>query len=168
MELLDANIILSLPLVGTSIQAYVDDQALTASNTHAWQNSLMISRMYTNALNISRTHGFKFAPKKSKAIHFSRKRSKELTPVYLDGQECKIYDDVTYLGVKLDRRLLFEKHLTHIKEKLHLKMGPFACHGSSTRGTDLHSRRRRIFEAVIVPAILFGCAHPPNITGLKG
>ena len=58
-----------------------------------------------------RTCGLKFNPDKSVAIVFTRRRKTPPKKLKIDGKEIEYKQEVTYLGIKLDSKLHWTKHI---------------------------------------------------------
>ena len=64
-----------------------------------------------------KTCGLHFNPEKSVAVLFTRRRKVPPRPLYIDGKEIKYQQEVKYLGVTLDSKLYWNKHIDEKVEK---------------------------------------------------
>ena len=72
-----------------------------------------------------RIWGMKLNPNKTQAIFFSRSRTVNPPhpPLVVDGQILKLNDSMKILGITLDSKLTFEKHITNITSTLSRLIG---------------------------------------------
>ena len=102
---------------GVTGQVYADDScALIGGNDIDW----MFQRMNQVLMQLEawgQTCGLKFNPLKTEAILFSRdnpKRRKFVVPKLKMGGKCiELTESVKYLGVTLDRRLVWDEHVSN-------------------------------------------------------
>lgn len=93
---------------------------------------------------------------KSQAMRISGKQGAPTTEVALDGVVIKWHKFVKYLGVWLDERLLFKKHLTEAVAKANRRTA--ALRGLCRRRGGLSTKAGlTVYKAYIMPVLLFAC-----------
>lgn len=97
-------------------------------------------------------------PDKTQAIFFTNKRARNKLPsrdMVTNGHPTPWVDEVKYLGVVLDKKLKFDKHVNHVINKL----------GKSTRALYALINRRsklqlqnklRVFKCILRPMFTYG------------
>jgi len=103
----------------TQILQYADDIVLFASSPSI---TTARSSLVTSLASISsflRQRGLTLSPLKSKSILFSNRRKfpVPLEPIKIDGLEIPLVDNVKFLGVVLDKRLIGATHLRALVSK---------------------------------------------------
>lgn len=105
---------------GVTVATYADDTALLCSDASAAQ----ASRVLQTGLNkIEEWLGkWRIAANVSKSVHVTfTLRRENCSPVTLNGAQLSHRDTVKYLGMYLDRRLTWQKHIKTKREEINLK-----------------------------------------------
>src|SRR6201996_5113534 len=104
-----------------------------------------------------------FAPQKSELMHFSRARTAHPYPVQLGAAKVAPVESARFLGVWLDRKLRWRRHLRQIHQKLKTQQFALTKIAGSTWGCSL-LRAREIYTKVIRSAIAYGVSafHIPS------
>ena len=94
------------------IQAYADDVCLLASGKNLRILCTKIQRALNKLDEWCNRNGLNANPSKTTLVMFTRKRKiSGLIPITLKGVVLQIFDEVKYLGVILDKKLSWKKHL---------------------------------------------------------
>ena len=138
---------------------WIDDVYFFTRSTSAEQNCRNLEPAHQRAETWARKHGSRFSPVKYQLIHFTRSRMKfDVTQtVRIGDTEVKPNKSATYLGIILDPALRWEDQIRHIQKKATPLLKPLATLAGSTWGADL-IQLRQIYQAVVLPAILYGCS----------
>jgi hypothetical protein len=138
---------------------WIDDVYFFTRGTSTEQNCRNLERAHRSAEQWARTHGSKFAPIKYQLIHFTRSKTKFNTAQGLKiiGVEVLPATTAKYLGILLDAELKWDVQIQHVQEKATPRLLPLATLAGSTWGAGL-TQLRRIYQAITIPAILYGCS----------
>lgn len=149
--ILDELLELDLPS-GCRLQAFADDVLLVASA----RDLTTLQNNTEHALNaiVSWGRGVKltFSPNKTQAIAFSGKAKR--ARIHIDSHPLHMQDSIKLLGVILDEKLLFQKHLTHIITKATLIFQKLILYCRPTWGAHPENIRT-IYNQVIQPIITY-------------
>lgn len=144
-ELLSAQ----LP-VGCHTQAYADDVLLITQATHL--NALQ--EITNKALQIISDWGksvkLSFRPSKTQLVAFSKKA--EAARITMDGSDLPFVRDFKYLGVVIDHKLLFNKHVEHIINKatrIFTKLCLFCRPTWGTHPENVQTIYRQVIEPIV-------------------
>ncbi|CAH2097930.1 unnamed protein product [Euphydryas editha] len=137
---------------------YADDTALFTSSDRP---DLISSRLQsvTDALgDWFRTWRIEINPDKSTAVFFTkvlnyRGRPDEIT---LYGTPIKWSDQVTYLGVTLDRRLTFRKHIIRVRNKAAFVLSRLHYMINSKSKMSLRNKTT-LYKTCVRPVLTYGC-----------
>lgn len=102
----------------TKIALFCDDTAIIAESWQQNQNNKYIQE-HTNELEkYFHKWKIKINPDKTTITHFSKKgKQKVNTHVTLNKKIINVTDSVKYLGMQLDKKLNYNKHINEIKQK---------------------------------------------------
>ena len=90
----------------------MDDTNLLAWGPTAAGNCRQLEAAYEKCLEWARRHGAVFAPDKYKLTHFTRRRNADVQAgIRIPGFEGRPVDSLQALGVWVDRKLRWTKHL---------------------------------------------------------
>ena len=145
--------------VVNKLGAYADDATL-----YSRINSPTLRASVTDSLNADlanivawcRIWGMKLNPRKTQAIIFSRSRTVEppFPPLLLDGAQLQVNSEMKILGVILDSKLTFEKHIRSVCSSLSTRIGILR---KSLRKFDSLDIVRNCFYAFLLPVFEY-CA----------
>ena len=65
----------------------------------------------------AKDHGLKFNAKKTKVMLFTRKNVKRRPKLYINGEEIEYVNEYKYLGVTIDSKLSWNKHIQNIANR---------------------------------------------------
>ena len=98
--------------------AFVDDFTAWVTGPTAQSNREGINAIIQDALDWERRSGATFEAEKTAVIHFTRKAYKSATePFVIKGQSVSPKDHVKILGVLMDARLKYHKHIARAAAK---------------------------------------------------
>lgn len=98
--------------------AFVDDFTAWVTGPTAQSNRKGINTIIRDALDWERRSGATFEAEKTAVIHFTRKAYKSATePFVIKGQSVSPKDHVKILGVLMDARLKYHKHIARAAAK---------------------------------------------------
>lgn len=105
----------------TTIATYADDTAILSSH----ENEQIASRYLQNHINEveSWLQNWKIKVNESKSVHVTFTLRRQICPpVTINNKTIPQADDVKYLGIYLDRRLTWQKHIFTKRKQLGLKL----------------------------------------------
>jgi ribonuclease HI len=156
------------------ICGYADDAVLMARGSCIGQLKVYLQNAVNKALRWGTEAGLTFSPSKTTTMLFTRSRSITLPPsIQLDGEDIPYVTEVSYLGLTLDPKLSWDKHIErkikaakHKINKVRSAMGKIW--GASPK------MMRWIYTGIIRPAISYGslvwakaCMKEKNIAKLR-
>ena len=95
-----------------------------------------------------------FNPIKSTSVLISNKRNYYLPQIYLNSTQIKIEDNIKYLGLTIDKKLNFNKHINNIYNKCVSKIIKLPFFARNVWGLKSDSIKS-IYTAVIEPLVLY-------------
>ena len=114
-------------VVSNNLIAYADDATLLASVDRQTNGADVVASLNSDLEKILRwceTWGMKLNPKKTQSIVFSRSRTRGILPSLRIGDEVLLErDSIEILGIILDNKLTFEKHIRSMCSALSRKVG---------------------------------------------
>ena len=139
----------------TKIIAFADDLAILTYGK-------MLSEMEVYALtptdakieNWARENKMQFNESKSKAMLITRKRRHD-DNIYLNNRRLEQVTDMKYLGIHLDSRLTFQKHIEHIVEKSRTLIHMLSKTAKLHWGLG-HKSLKTVYEGALVPLMTYG------------
>lgn len=147
----------SLPGCESSI--FADDTAILCSDSLSNDILVNLQRSVETTIHYFRKWKILVNPSKTQSIFFTRKRRPCFLPqhkISVDGVEVEWETKVRYLGVILDRKLLFNDHVSYIVNKINTTtriLYPFI-----NRKSELNIENKLLILKVIFHAILFYAA----------
>jgi hypothetical protein len=154
------NIFTSDPpsLENTEIAIFADDTALYTSHS----NAQVIIQNLQEAINVLQNYylewKIKINPTKSQCIYFSKRRSVRYLPttdLNICGSSIPWSDEVKYLGVLLDKKLLFRNHIQYSIEKTQKMFKIF--YSILNRRSKMNVKNKIILYKVALRPILMYC-----------
>lgn len=105
----------------TDIATFADDTAILASDNSSFEASNKLQEHINKIQDWCNKWKIKINDDKSKHITFALRR--DVCPqIQLNGQMIPQYEEVKYLGMHLDRRLTWAKHIWNLRKRLGLKL----------------------------------------------
>ena len=146
------------PQLNATSGGYIDDVSILTHSTTTEENCRKLQVLYSGCKDWARKHASKFAPKKYKLLHLTRrpKRFNTRCPLELPGGvSVKPSESSRYLGVHLDTKLAWKKQLTEIRTKASRSVTALARISGSTLGVQLRELRQ-LYLGVVVPQLTYG------------
>ncbi|CAH2084339.1 unnamed protein product [Euphydryas editha] len=162
--ILDELLELDLP-AGCRVQAFADDVLLIASA----KDLASLQSITNQALHavVSWGQGVKltFSPNKTQAIAFSNKARH--AHIHINSHSLHFQDDIKLLGVILDNKLLFNKHVTYVINKATAIFHKLTLYCRPTWGAHPENIRT-IYLQVIQPIITYAAGIWGHVARKKG
>jgi ribonuclease HI len=143
---------------GVTSNGWVDDACLMVKGDSERETIQKLRSACRKADQWARKHASVFDPKKYGLIHFvnTQEADPQYTPLCLQGHTVAATRTAErYLGYWLDPALDFDYHREKAIEKADVSLQALRSLASSTWGASL-SAMRRIYQAVVIPQMLFG------------
>lgn len=145
---------------GVTLVAYADDLAVMVVAKHPLQVEEKANATMNKISQWMCNHSLKLAPEKSEAVLLIGRKKCGPIRILLDGETIELKNNVRYLGVELDRKLSFTKHVELIRTKANARttalMRIMPRHGGPGwwKRKILHS----IFESTVLYAAPVWCS----------
>jgi hypothetical protein len=151
---------------GVLVVGFADDTNLLSYSSDIAANCRRLESAWKQCEEWARTRGMKFAPEKSELLHFTRAQKAPTQRVRLGNASVKPVESARFLGVWLDRKLRWTRHLKQLKTKLATQQFALTKLAASTWGVSL-SRARELYTKVIRSALAYGASawHTPSKEG---
>lgn len=140
-----------------SAVGFVDDINILTYGSSTERNCRVLSETHKKCLRWAETHGAKFAPEKYEVIHLTKAKKKfnlNIAPI-IEGIQIDTKNHVRILGVQIDTKLRWGKHIAVVKEKAASLLLATGRIGASTWGASL-AKSTLIYSTMVKPAILYG------------
>ncbi|KAF4978155.1 hypothetical protein FZEAL_5400 [Fusarium zealandicum] len=143
--------------------AYVDDTYLLAVSDGYEANCKRLEEVHTQILEWARGVGVTFSPHKYNVMHFKNPRLKEpdckllpKIPGLSNSEKCPQLN-LKILGVWVDHKLQWNRHIQHIEEKVNKQLRYLRRISGTIWGLSLKAARQ-IYLTKIRPTISYACA----------
>lgn len=148
---------------GLLVVGFADDTNLMVFGKEATSNCRRLEAAWSVCERWARTRGMEFAPQKSELMHFSRAHRADLQPVRLGPATVAPVESARFLGIWLDRKLRWRRHLRQVHQKLKTQQFALTKLAASTWGCSL-ARAREVYTKVIRSLIAYGAPafHTPS------
>ena len=143
---------------GVTCNGWVDDACFMAQGDSERETIKKLKSACRKADQWARTHASVFDPKKYALVHFvnTQEADPQYTPLSLQGHTVAATRTAErYLGYWLDPELEFHHHREKAVGKADVSLQALRSLAGSTWGASL-SAMRRIYQAVVIPQMLFG------------
>jgi hypothetical protein len=152
---------------GISVVGFADDTNIVAFARTACENCQTLEKAWGVCEQWARSRGMQFEPSKSELIHFTRARTPPSDEVRLGSIGKEPQTSVRFLGVWLDRKLLWKAHLKEVQRKLESQRLALTRLAASTWGFSL-MKAREVYTKVIRSAMAYGASAFHKATELGG
>jgi hypothetical protein len=148
------------------VVGFADDSNLLAFGNSDADTCPQLEDAWRTCTQWAATRGMSFAPQKSELIHFTRARAPLRRGVCLGESVVEPVESARFLGVWLDRKLRWGKHLEKLKQKMATQTFALTRIGASAWGCRLRSARE-VYTKVIRSALAYGASafHTPTPLG---
>ena len=96
---------------------YVDDFAIFTSAVNLAHSNRSIQTSINRLQEWIKTKGMKFSSEKTVAIKFEKRRKGDEPALTMNNERIKICESTHYLGLVVDKRLNWRKHVEHLRAK---------------------------------------------------
>lgn len=156
---------------GTRLTKFADDTAISAIGSCQKQANVHLQKALNAAGKFCKDWRTKINTSKSQHCTYSLLNSKKYSPVFLDGNSIPPVESANYLGMHLDTKLTFGKHVLNKRNqvnKKYLRMYWMLRHGS---GVSLRNKLT-LYNAILKPiwmygSQLWGSAAPTHIKSIQ-
>ncbi|XP_063244507.1 uncharacterized protein LOC134543993 [Bacillus rossius redtenbacheri] len=145
---------------------YADDTALLLTGPDALLLGARAQTCLRSIATYLQSWGLLPNPQKTKAIFFSKRRSRPPPPLTLLGTVLPWTRSALYLGLHLDSSLTWNEHVSHMAGRARTAMQALRP-VLSPRSTLPLDMRVRLWQALVLPILLYGCvvwAYVPPFT----
>lgn len=143
---------------GVIVVAFADDTNLITVGRDLTENCGRLSSAFDRCTAWGATHGMTFGAAKSVLVHFTRAQAAPTQPVRLsDGTVTRPSESTRFLGVFLDRKLRWNRHLKELRAKLEKQRFALTSLAASTWGCS-SARAKEIYTKVVRSAIAYGAS----------
>jgi len=149
---------------------YADDGAMWYCSHKITEGVTKMQQALETLVEWSNRWGLNMSPQKTKAMIFSRSGTKQSPPLQLNGTNIEYVTAHKFLGVTLDSKLSWGRHVAHIKDTCQSKLRLLRIIASCEWGADLVTLRK-IYQALILSKIdyasfLLSTASPTHLLSL--
>ncbi|XP_076285535.1 uncharacterized protein LOC143211596 [Lasioglossum baleicum] len=139
---------------GLVVQGYADDVSFSVRGKHP----LLLAKRMQTALTLTQdwclNHNLRVNLSKTEMVLFTRKRRFNFKAPSIFGTELQISDEVRYLGVILDKRLTWKRHVARLSQKAINTY--WACKSMFARTWGLKPHVvKRIYTAIMIPQMTY-------------
>ena len=134
---------------------FADDLAIWAGGRHLHQTVEIVQDGLDHISAWCQKWGFTLSAEKSKAVTFSHTNTQETAVVQLNGDTIQSADSARFLGVELDKRLSFSRHIKCVINKCKKRLNILRA----LSGTDWGGDRKTLlllYKSIIRPIIEYG------------
>lgn len=90
---------------------FADDATIYYASRYISEIERKLNQTIINLVHFSSKLGLTYSKEKTKSVLFSRKHTNEVLSIRMEGQEIEQVECVTYLGVKMDRKLSMNQQM---------------------------------------------------------
>uniref|UniRef100_A0A1Y1KRE1 Reverse transcriptase domain-containing protein n=1 Tax=Photinus pyralis TaxID=7054 RepID=A0A1Y1KRE1_PHOPY len=145
--------------IGTDVKCclYVDDLCIFGSGKTIGQISRKMQPIVNQVLENAEETGFTFSITKTKCVHFCRLRTAHYDPLlFINQTPIPCVDYVRFLGVTLDSKLTWEKHISDLILKCDRALNLVKCLCSTKWGANV-ATLIKIYKSLVLSKIDYGC-----------
>ena len=114
------------------------------------QNDIRIMERWAN------DHSLTFSASKTKVMLFTNRRKYRKLPLFMDGKEIEYVDSFKYLGITLDTKLTFTKHIENISKRAAMTMAQCRRMIAKNWGLKPHICKW-VYTSLIRPIMSYSC-----------
>jgi hypothetical protein len=153
----------------SELQAYCDDTGAIITGNDINKIEEIANQVLEKLQNWGINHKIEFNPNKTKAILFTNRRNYTKPKIFMNSINIDVVNELKYLGLIIDRKLNFIKHVEYITDKCLRKIHKLSIIAKNTWGLGSDSLKL-IYTSVIESIILYGAeiwAEKLNKTKIK-
>lgn len=139
----------------TEVATFADDTAVLASHSNPKEASHMLQKNLDKIQHWLKTWRIKANESKSVQVTFTM-RKETCPPVTLNGRQLPQADEAKYLGMYLDRRLTWKKHIWTKRKQLGTKLRSMYWMLGKRSKLALHNKVM-IYKSIFQPIWTYGC-----------
>lgn len=152
----------------TTVRLFADDTAVAATSINTEKACSNVQEHLDELADYYRKWCLKVNPEKSTIITFDNKRNHPTTKIYYEATEIPYQTKIKYLGVTLDKKLNYNKHIEDITKRAKMAayyIWPFIKTESNLEET----LKIRLVNTYIRPILLYACPvwSSTNITNFQ-
>lgn len=139
------------------ILVYADDIAIIVIGRLKKPLRARLQRIVDRVSTWARRRGFKIAPHKSKMIHICHqtRHNRYLPKIIIDDEPIEEVNCAKLLGIIIDKRLNFRKHMIDLKANLKNRCNMMKAIGGRYKGGN-RKTMLRVFNSLVLSKILYG------------
>lgn len=138
------------------ILVYADDIVIYNTTQDNSLQCIEIQKTLNKVGNWATKNGFKFSVNKTKIMHFCRKHRCQKTMFSLNGSVLEYTEIYKYLGMWLDPKLTFKRHIKETKTACTARLNVIKCLAGLTWGSNRDSLLA-IHESTVLAKMFYGC-----------
>ena len=135
---------------------YADDGALWTTSASLPEAVSRLQLALDRITEWSHTWGLSVSPTKTNAIIFTLCRPPSPPPLFLSNSPLSYVSHVRFLGLIFDRHLTWHKHISYLHTRCSKDLQLLRAVSHGRYGAD-YSILRRLYEAIILPKLDYGC-----------
>lgn len=149
---------MTIPIEGVELAQFADDVAISNTGRKACIIGSTLQRASDNIQEYCKAWKLELNPEKTEALFFTKRTAERAFPsrdIRVENQLIPWGNSAKYMGVYLDRRLTFKRHIEYVIQKSAI------CSNMLYPLMSFNSRLRRenkllLYKAVIRPILLYG------------
>jgi hypothetical protein len=141
--------------------AYADDLAILINSSNKTELQLMINETMKIIEKWCDEANVKLNVKKTEVINLSKFKIK--LNIKLKNKEVELSDHLKYLGIIIDDKLIFNKHIAHLETKI-IKLIEITRRLMWMKKDIQLKYKKRIYYSVFLPIIMYGSKRKQNQT----
>ena len=135
---------------------FVDDLTIYLASTRIPFLCRLLQGAVTNIEHWASERGFRFSPSKTKVVQFTRHQGEPAEPeLTMYGQPLAYVQQVKYLGLIFDNRLLWRPHLLYLRDRCMRDLNLLKVLSHHSWGSDTVTLLR-LYNALIKPKLQYG------------
>ena len=136
---------------------FVDDLAIYFSSSSITTVVRQVQLAVNKIVHFTNQTGFKISEEKTVAVHFHRKRGLQQEPhITIENTQIQFAPEAKFLGMVLDSRLNWKKHIEQLKTKCLKSLTLLKCLSKQSWGADRKSMLK-IYRATTRAQLDYGC-----------
>ena len=152
---------------GVKKSIFADDSAIWKSGGSLDQLTKQVQKAMDRIGEWTQRWGFNLSTEKTIGIVFCAPKKPDQTTILLEGKQIKFETHTKFLGMVMDNRLTWRRHIEHVEKKCKQVLNLLRCISGQTWGAD-KTTMLMIYRAFIRPRLDYGSiAYNSATDGLK-